>query len=224
MINNNASTPPLPATPFSFSILVSSPIRRDLRFSPVSAMIFPLASTELHYASMIVAGLDVLMAFLFKRSLAHPPDLSRPNPDHYPVTLTFPQLTQLIHSAINGQQIQPVQPVQQTPGQGFGPVGSDEPLFPDNFSVSLIVSAPIAPFDGSPDTSFNVPLFEIPGAPGNLILALGLLIAQFLIERTGIGTPNGSNNGTNNSASSWKINQDPFRNGGINYASANPTL
>lgn len=225
MINRNECPPPFPATPFSFSILVSSPIRRDLRFSPVSAMIFPLASTELQYASMIVVGLDVLMAFLLKRSLVHPPNLSRPNPDLYPVTLTFPQLTQLIHSAINGQQMQPLQPVQPVPGQGFGPVGLDEPLFPDNLSVALIVSAPFAPFDGSPDTSFNVPLFEIPGAPGNLIIALGLMIAQFLIERTGIGTPNGTNNSnTNNSASSSKINQVRFLNGGINYANANPSL
>ena len=225
MINYNECTPPLPATPFSFSILVSSPIRRDVRFSPVSAMIFPLASTELQYASMIVVGLDVLMAFLFKRSLAHPPNLSRPSPDLYPVTLTFPQLTQLMQSAINGQQMQPVEPVQTVPGQGFGPVGGDEPLFPDNLSVALIVSAPFAPFDGSPDTSFNVPLFEIPGAPGNLLIALGLMIAQFLIERTGIGTSNGTNNGnTNTSALFWKINQERFWNGGIKYANANPSL
>jgi hypothetical protein len=74
-------------------------------------------------------------------------------------------------------------------GQGLGPVGTDQPLFPDNLSVSLTVAAPFAPFDGSPDTSFNVPLFEIPGLPGNLIIALCLLIAQFMIERAGIGTP-----------------------------------
>jgi len=184
----------LPATPFSFSILVDSPIRRNIPFCPVSALIFPLATTELHFASMIVAGLDVLMAFLFKRALAHPPDLSRTNPDLYPVTLTLPQLTQLMHSAINGQVPMP-SPFQPVPGQGFGPVGSDEPLFPDNLSVSLFIAAPFAPFDGSPDTSFNVPLFEIPGAPGNLIIALGSLIAQFLIERAGVGVPDGNGNG-----------------------------
>lgn len=204
MINRYDCTPPLPATPFSFSILVDSPIRRNIKFSPVSAMIFPLASTEIHYASMIIVGLDVLMAFLFKRSLAHPPNPSRPSPDLYPVTLTLPQLTQLMNAAIKGQvpmpspvqPAQPAQPIQPTPGQGFGPVGADEPLFPDNLSVSLVVSAPFAPFDGSPDTSFNVPLFEVPGAPGNLIIALGLIIAQFFIERTGIGTPDGTENGS----------------------------
>jgi len=93
---------------------------------------------------MIIAGLDVLMAFLFKRSLAHPPNLSRTTPDPYPVTLTLSQLTQLMNSAINGQGPMP-RPVQPAPGQGSGPVGSDEPLFPDNLSVSLFVSAPFAP-------------------------------------------------------------------------------
>jgi len=150
---------------------------------------------------MIVAGLDVLMAFLFKRALAHPPDLSRVTPDLYPVTLTLPQLTQLMHSAINGQVPMPP-PVQSVPGQGFGPVGPDEPIFPDNLSVSLSVTAPFAPFDGSPDTSFNVPLFEIPGAPGNLIIALGALIAQFLIERAGVGTPDGNGGSTHATANS----------------------
>jgi hypothetical protein len=209
VINRHDCAPPLPATPFSFSIIVSSPIRRNLPFCPVSALIFPLASTELQFASIIVAGLDVLMAFLFKRALAHPPNLSRTPPEVYPVTLTLPQLTQLMHSAINGQIPMPP-PVQPVPGQGFGPVGSDEPLFPDNLSVSLFVSAPFAPFDGSPDTSFNVPLFEIPGAPGNLIIALGLIIAQFLIERAGVGTPNGSARGNGN--------------GGITYAHAHSPL
>ena len=65
MINRCDCTPPLPATPFSFSILVDSPIRRNLPFCPVSAMIFPLAATEIHFASMIFVGLNVLMAFLF---------------------------------------------------------------------------------------------------------------------------------------------------------------
>ena len=192
MIKQNVCEPPLPATPFSFSILVDSPIRRNLPFCPVSAMLFPLAKAELNYASLIVAGLDILMAFLFKRSLAHPPNLSRKPPEIYPVTLTMPQLSRLMHAAIYGQI--PISSGQAVPGQGFGPVGRDEPLFPDNLSVSLVVSAPFAPFDGSPDTSFNVPLFEIPGAPGNLIIAAGLIIAQFLVERSGIGTPNGDDN------------------------------
>ncbi|WP_407306714.1 hypothetical protein [Desulfosporosinus sp. SB140] len=199
MIYRTECAPPLPATPFSFSFLVSSPIRRDLLFCPVSAMIFPIASTEIEFASMIVAGIDILMAFLFKRALAHPPNLRRPAPDLYPVTLTLPQLTQLMQAAFNGQA--PIsQALQPVPGQGVGPVGSDEPLFPDNLSVSLIISAPFAPFDGSPDTSFNVPLFEVPGAPGNLIIALGLMIAQFFVERSGIGPPNG--NGGNANATS----------------------
>lgn len=198
MINHCEYTP-LPATPFSFSFLVSSPIRRNLRFGPVSAMIFPLASMELHYASMIIVGLDILMSFLFKWSLAHPPNPSRPTPNLYPVTLTFSQLTQFVHSAMNGQipmssPIPTDRRLDSAPGQGYGPVGSDEPLFPDNFSVSLVISAPFAPFDGSPDTSFNVPLFEIPGTPGNLVLALGSIISQFLIERTNIGTPTSSGN------------------------------
>lgn len=208
MINQFNCTPQMPATPFSFSILVSSPIRHNLRFAPVSAIILPLASMQLQYASMLIAGLDVLMPFIYKWSLVHPPNPSRPTPDHYPVTLTFSQLTQFVHAAINGQVPMPppeqasptAQSSQSAPGQGYGPVGADEPLFPDNFSVSLIIAAPFAPFDGSPDTSFNVPLFEIPGAPGNLIIALGLIISQFLIERSGIGMPNESGNGGMNNA------------------------
>nr|WP_052090351.1 hypothetical protein [Desulfosporosinus sp. HMP52] len=182
--------PPFPATPFSFSILVTSPIRRNLFFSPVSSMIFPLAKTKLQFAAMIVAGVDILIAFLFKRSLAHPPIPNRPPSNQYPITLTMPQLNQLIQAAIKGEIPLPA-PQQSVPGQGFGPVGRDQPLFPDNLSVSLIISAPFAPFDGSPDTSFNVPLFEVPGVPGNLIIAVSLLIAQFFIERAGVGTPNG---------------------------------
>ncbi|HEY8875670.1 MAG TPA: hypothetical protein VIM32_03355 [Desulfosporosinus sp.] len=186
-MNQYYCSPPLPATPFSFSILVTSPIHRDVKFSPVSSMIFPLASIELHFASMIIVGLDVLMSFLFKRALAHPPNLTRTTSSPYPVTLTLEQLNQLVQSAINGQVPMP-SPVSSVPGQGFGPVGGDEPLFPDNLSVSLFIAAPFAPFDGSPDTSFSVPLFEVPGAPGNLLIAVGLLIAQFFVERTGIGT------------------------------------
>lgn len=202
MINQYDCAPPLPATPFSFSILLTSPIRRDLQFSPVSAMILPLASIELHFASMIIVSLDMLMSFLFKRALAHPPNRSRMTSNLYPVTLTLGQLNQLVHSAIKGQvpMPSPVSPVSFAPGQGSGPVGPDDPLFPDNLSVSLFIAAPFAPFDGSPNTSFNVPLFEVPGAPGNLLIALGLIIAQFLVERAGIGTPNGTGNGGNTNA------------------------
>lgn len=202
MINQYNCAPPLPATPFSFSILVTSPIRRDLQFCPVSAIIFPLASIELYFASMIIVGLDMLMSFLFKRSLAHPPNLSCTTSNLYPETLTLGQLNQLMHAALKGHvpMPSPVSSVSPVPGQGSGPVGGDEPLFPDNLSVSLFVAAPFAPFDGSPDTSFTVPLFEIPGAPGNLLIALGSIIAQFLVERAGIGTPNGTGNGGNTHA------------------------
>ena len=92
MINQYYCAPQLPATPFSFSILVTSPIRRDLQFSPVSAMILPLASIKLHFASMIIVGLDMLMSFLFKRDLVHPPNLSRTTSIYYPETLTLGQL------------------------------------------------------------------------------------------------------------------------------------
>ncbi|AET70673.1 hypothetical protein Desor_5293 [Desulfosporosinus orientis DSM 765] len=161
-------------------------------------MIFPLAKTRIQYAALIVAGVDILISFLFKRSLAHPPNLSNPAPDQYPVTLTIQQLNQLVRAALNGDLPLPP-PTQPVPGQGFGPTGLDEPLFPDNLSFSLIISAPFALFDGSPDTSFNVPLFEVPGAPGNLIIAVSLIIAQFFMERSGVGIPNG-NNGWNGKA------------------------
>lgn len=178
--------PPMPVAPFSFSLLVTSPIRCNLPFSPVSAMIFPFARVELPFASLIVAGLDIVMNLLIKRSIVQAPTPQRTPPDLYPVTLTLPQLMELLQSASNGTLTVP----NGTPtGQGFGPVGEDEPLFPDNLSFSLTVATPIAGFDGSPDTSFNVPLFEIPGVPGNLILSAGMLISQFLIERTSIGTP-----------------------------------
>ncbi|WP_427854266.1 hypothetical protein [Desulfosporosinus meridiei] len=159
-----------------------------------------MAKTKLQFAAMIVAGVDILMAFLFKRSLAHPPIPNRPPSGQYPITLTMPQLNQLIQAAIKGEIPLPA-PQQSIPGQGFGPVGLDEPLFPDNLSVSLIISAPFAPFDGSPDTSFNVPLFEVPGVPGNLIIAVSLLIAQFFIERAGVGTPNGDGSKVNTTVS-----------------------
>ncbi len=182
--------PPLPAAPFSFSILVDSPIRCNLPLSPVSAVILPIGNTDIFFGALIVAGLDILMTFLFKRSLVQPPTPTRPVPAHYPITLTMAQLTRLMRAAADGSLPLPAQVPDGNPtGQGLGPTGTDEPLFPDNLSVSLVLSAPFAPFDGSPDTSFNVPLFEVPGVPGNLIITLGLLFAQFLVERSGIGTP-----------------------------------
>ncbi|MDD2235410.1 MAG: hypothetical protein PHZ11_10565 [Desulfitobacteriaceae bacterium] len=184
--------PPLPATPLSFSILVTSPIRCNLPFSPVSALILPLGKANLFFSGLIVAGLDLLTSFLLKRSLAHPPRLNQFYPGQNSATLTRTQLSQFMQSFANGQIPLP-QPVGgnkdfSPPDQGLGPVGLDQPLFPDNLSVSLTIAAPFALFDGSPDTSFNVPFFELPGLPGNLIIALGLLIIQFLIERTGVGT------------------------------------
>lgn len=194
MANLYPFCPSLPAAPFSFSILVDSPIRCNLPLSPVSAMIFPLAKTDLYLGGLIIAGLDILMTFLFKRSLARPSGPARQAPGLYPCTLSLSELTCLMQAAAAGQIPLPSpangSPINGSPtGQGLGPVGGDEPLFPDNLSVSLMVSTPFAPFDGSPDTSFNVPLFEIPGAPGNLIIALSLLFTQFLVERAGIGTP-----------------------------------
>lgn len=177
--------PLAPVTPFSFSILIDSPIRCNLPFSPVSALILPLAKVELPFAGLIVAGLDILMTFLAKRSLIQLSNPSKAPPEMYPVTLTLAQLTELMQNASKGQIIFP----QGNPmGQGSGPVGGDEPLFPDNLSFALLVGAPFGSFDGSPDSSFNVPLFELPGIPGNLVIALSLLIAQFFIERSGVGS------------------------------------
>lgn len=182
----SSCTPPMPVAPFSFSLLVTSPIRCNLPFSPVSAMIFPFATVELPFASLIVAGINIFINLLMKRSLVHAPTPHPVQADLYPITLTLPQLMNLLQSASDGTL---TFPNGSPSGQGLGPVGEDEPLFPDNLSFSLSVSAPIARFDGSPDTNFNVPLFEIPGVPGNLILALAMILSQFFIERTGIGAP-----------------------------------
>jgi hypothetical protein len=142
---------------------------------------------------LIVAGLDILMTFLAKRSLIQLPSPNRVPPEMYPVTLTLDQLAQLFQNAADGKSTFPkgksTLPNGNPSGQGHGPVGEDEPLFPDNLSVAFIVGAPFGSFDGSPDSSFNVPLFEIPGVPGNLIIALATLIAQFMIELSGVGTP-----------------------------------
>ncbi|MDA8227298.1 MAG: hypothetical protein M0T74_06245 [Desulfitobacterium hafniense] len=182
---NNYCLPPLPSSPLSLSILIDSPVRCNLPFVPVSALIFPLARANLYFAGLVIAALDVVMTFLFKRTSARPPSaLQSVNPELYPVTLRLDQLTNLLQSAANGQIR-----ISNPTGQGVGPVGTDEPLFPDNLSVSIVLTAAFSEIDGSPDSSFNVPLFEIPGAPGNLIIALGLLIAQFLVERAGVGTP-----------------------------------
>lgn len=186
MVTSPNCFPSVPVTPFSFSILIDSPIRCNLPFSPVSAMILPLAKVEFPFAGLIVAGLDILMTFLAKRSLIQLPNPNRLPPEMYPVTLNLAQLSELVQSVYRGQI---TFPNGNPGGQGFGPVGEDEPLFPDNLSFSLIVGAPFGSFDGSPDSSFNVPLFEVPGVPGNLIIALAMIIAQFLVERSGVGAP-----------------------------------
>ncbi|MEL1133862.1 hypothetical protein AAC978_01650 [Desulfitobacterium sp. THU1] len=176
------ATPPV--TPLSFSLLISSPIRRNIPFAPVTAAILPLAKVKLPYASLVVATLDIFTAFLAKRfthELASPQNFPREN---YPVTLTLAQLADLIQNYSQGQSTSvnpsPCRPVPQ------GALNGDEPLFPDHLSVSLLVSGPFDGFDGSPDSSFNVPLFSIPGVPGNLIIAVITLIAQFLLEQANV--------------------------------------
>ena len=189
--------PPLPKAPFTFSILVSSPIRCNLPFSPVSALILPLASVDIRFGVILVAGIDILIEFLFKRSLVRTPSVPS-SPDGRSVTITFDQLSDLMKAASEGRLPLPgpSRPSIQRPGQnqgsgqGSGPVGQDQPLFPDNLSINLSLSSAFALFDGSPDTSFNVPLFEVPGVPGSMIIALGIFIAQFFVERTGIKVPN----------------------------------
>jgi hypothetical protein len=49
-----------------------------------------------------------------------------------------------------------------------------------------VLAAPFADFDGSPDTNFNVPLFEVPGCQGGIIIALLILIARFILELGGL--------------------------------------
>ncbi len=195
-----SSPPPLllPKAPFTFSILVTSPIRYNLPLSPVGAVILPIATTDARFGSILIGGINFLISFLMKYSLIHPPTRC-PNSDseNGKITLTLDQLAQLLKATREGRLPLP-SPVAAGSGddpaaarnQGQGPVGGDQPLFPDNLSVSLSISSAFAPFDGSPDTSFNVPLFEIPGVPGNLILILTLLIAQFMVDQTGIRVPN----------------------------------
>jgi len=88
----------------------------------------------------------------------------------------------------------PIDQFLKHPGNTFGPFGGDEPLFPDNLSVILVLAAPFADFDGSPDTNFNVPLFEVPGSPGSLVIALLILIARFVVEQGGLALNNNPGN------------------------------
>ncbi len=169
--------------PLSLSLLIDSPIRTDLPLSPVGAFLVPLVSSNIFLGSLVVSGLNLFIQFLFKCQLVRPPFYPPRQPDLARITLTLPQLTQLIAAFSKGQ---PVEPYLKRPGDDTGPFGGDEPLFPDNLSVSLILAAPFADFDGSPDTNFNVPLFEVPGLQGGLVIALLILIARFIVELGGL--------------------------------------
>ncbi len=176
--------------PLSLSILIDSPVRTDLPLSPVAAFFIPLAESNVFFGSVAITFLNILVTFLFKLQLVRPPCIPPYPNDLARITLTLPQMQQLIRAYSLGQ---PIEPYLKRPGQDFGPFGGDEPLFPDNLSVSLMLSAPFADFDGSPDTSINVPLFEVPGSPGALIIALLIIVARFIVEQSGLakGKANG---------------------------------
>jgi hypothetical protein len=169
--------------PLSLTILIASPIRMDLPLSPVGAFLIPLISSNVFLGSLVVSGINLFIQFLFKCQLVSPPCYPPPASDLARVTLTLPQLTELMRAYSRGQSIEPYL---KRPGDDTGPFGGDEPLFPDNLSVSLVLAAPFADFDGSPDTNFNVPLFEVPGCQGGIIIALLILIARFILELGGL--------------------------------------
>lgn len=169
--------------PLSLSILVDSPLRTDLALSPVAAFFIPLVESNLFLGSLIIGALDLFIAFLMKLQLVCPPTIKPPSRNSTQVTLSMAQLTRLIAAYSRGMPLDPY----LKPGENTGPFGGDEPLFPDNLSVSLMLSAPFADFDGSPDTSLNVPLFEVPGLQGGLIIALLIVLGRFIIEEGGVG-------------------------------------
>jgi hypothetical protein len=169
--------------PLSLTILIASPIRKDLPLSPVGAFLIPLISSNVFLGSLVVSGINLFIQFLFKCQLVSPPCYPPPASDLARVTLTLPQLTELMRAYSRGQSIEPYL---KQPGDDTGPFGGDEPLFPDNLSVGLVLAAPFADFDGSPDTNFNVPLFEVPGCQGGIIIALLILIARFILELGGL--------------------------------------
>lgn len=201
--NESICTPPV--TPLNFSLLITSPIRRNLPFVPVTAAILPLARVKLPYASFVVAALDILMNFLVKRSFVEVPPPRKVPAESYSVTLTLAQLADLIQTASQGQVMRPNSALNEQPPLTLD---EDEPLFPDHLSFSLSVSGPFGNFDGTPDSSFNVPLFEIPGVPGNLIIAVITLIAQFYIEQANI------NNNTKNTTNTNSPPGNGLRGGG----------
>lgn len=183
---------PLPVAPLSLSLLVTSPIQRNVPFAPITAVLFPLARVELPYAGLVVAGLDILMNFLVKRSLvAAPPPPPRTPSGSYTVTLTLDQLAELIQRTSQGQAIRPGGASQTAPPSAA--FWGDEPLFPDHLSFSLSISGPFGTFEGTPDSVFNVPLFQLPGVPGNLIVSVITIIAQFLTEQANINNNGGGN-------------------------------
>ncbi|HWJ02170.1 MAG TPA: hypothetical protein VNU93_00740 [Verrucomicrobiae bacterium] len=168
--------------PLSISFLFSSPIKTNLFLSPVGAFIVPLIDCNVLFGTFIVLGVEFFVTFLFKCGFVVPPAAPYAPPGVTTVTLTPTQLAQLMTAYMRGQSVSGQLGKLQT----TGPLGGDEPLFPDNLSVSLTLAAPIADFDGSPDMNFNVPLFEVPGLQGGLIISLLILIARFLVELGGI--------------------------------------
>lgn len=173
--------------PLSLSILITAPLRKDLPLSPVAAFFVPLVESNVLFGSLVIAVLNFVISFMMKLQLVCPPAI-RPAPkESAQITLTMAQLTQLLWAYSRGQ---PVDRFLQQPGDSFGPFGGDQPLFPDNLSAALMLSAPFADFDGSPDTSINVPLFEVPGMQGSLLVALLILMGRFIIEEGGLACPN----------------------------------
>lgn len=169
--------------PLSLTILIDSPIRTDLPLSPVGAFLIPLVGSDVYLGSLVVTAMNLFTQFLFKCHLVTKPRYRPAPPELARITLTMPQLMQLLAAYSKGQ---PIQQYLQPPGNDTGPFGGDEPLFPDNLSVSLVLAAPFVDFDGSPDCNFNVPLFEVPGLQGGLVIALLILVARFIVELGGL--------------------------------------
>lgn len=171
--------------PLSISFLITSPIRTDLPLSPVGAFIVPLVESNIFLGSLVIAALNLFVSFLMKCHLVCPPCGPTPGTEQLThITMTMPQLMSLLSAYSCGKPVD--QYLKREPGSDFGPTGTDEPLFPDNLSIGLMIAAPFADFDGSPDTSLNVPLFEIPGVAGGLFIALMILLARYIVEQGGL--------------------------------------
>src|SRR5690554_1636996 len=200
--------------PLTFSLLIASPIHRRVPFAPVSAALFPLGRVKLPYAGLLIAGLDFFISFLIKRSLVIPPHFSRYSLQSQSPTLTMEELWRMLYYQGQGSQNQDFRnntnSVSPASPQGFfpqsrtslfggqsgqspnSPAGEDEPLFPENLAFSLSISGSLYGISGTPDTSFNVPLFELPGTPGNLIISFITLLAQLFIELSPLPSNNSS--------------------------------